>query len=220
MNRRTTIVICTVGVCLAAMLVVGCGGQKSPKVIPGTKARALPPLPADLVKDAYVADALYSKGCADVASGMNNCLDLLRRECRREMSRILRQDIMGEDITPSLVDVEGMIAEDREYIGNLVQTWSGSLYSKPLESPMFELSDGETLALRMMSVKAESLYMIMTDLAEKAASDGYEAAAAKIENVIKSRFGSKPPDRSKIEAVEARISEHYQELWAMTQRDR
>jgi hypothetical protein len=195
----------------------GCAGGKTPKVTPGTESEGIPPVPEDLAPKIYYADARWNRSCEEVPSGQNNCMDLLRREARRVLVKNIRQDVSGEETETGTTTVhEGLTEEDLVYMRNYLSRVELPL-SRQMESPLFKLADGQHYALRVVTVKSETDFMVLTDLAQKAKEDGHDDMARRFDEYLKHRHGDKPIDRSKLEDTERAVAAHFNVLWERTQ---
>ncbi len=206
---------------VAVTALSSCGGPKrTATIVPGTQSPALPPLPTDVEVLVYKTDALFSKRCAAVPSGLNNCMDWLRHEADRRLMDVMERKLLQTQSSPSTSvsrgeDADGVMAEDRVFASELIDEMGLNMTFRKLEAPIFELSDGETYALRVVVVREEADYQLFTELAQKAESQGRREMAERFRTRLDRLYGDRPPDRSKIEAVERRVSEHFLELWNM-----
>jgi hypothetical protein len=196
---------------------VSCSGKKTPAVTPGTESAGLPPVPEDLAPKVYYADARWNRSCEEVPSGQNNCMDLLRREARRGLVKNIRQSVSGTETETGGTTVhEGLTEEDLVFMRDYLSQVDLPL-SRQMESPMFKLADGQHYALRVATVKAETDFMVLSDLAQKAKDAGHDDMARHFEEYMKGRYGDKPIDRSKLEDTERAIAAHFNVLWERTQ---
>ena len=194
-----------------------CGGRKTPQVTPGTESEGIAPIPEALAPDVYYADARWNRSCEEVPSGQNNCMDLLRREARRSLVKNIRQEVSGEEREGGGTTVQGGLTEEdlvymREYLSRVELP-----LSRQLESPLFKLADGQHYALRVVTVKAETDFMVMNDMVQKAKDEGHDDMAKHFAEYLKYRHGDKPIDRGKVEDTERAVAAHFNVLWEKTQ---
>jgi hypothetical protein len=102
------------------------------------------------------------------------------------------------------------------YLGNYVRQIEASVFFRKLESPVFELSDGKNYAMRVLMVREEVDYNLLTELAARSRREGRNEISERFQARLDERYDGEPPDRSEIEEVERRIAEHYQHLWEET----
>ena len=202
---------------LALAAAGGCGGGKNPQVTPGTGSVGIPPVPEDLAPRVYYADARWNRSCEEVPSGQNNCVDLLRREARRVLVKHIREDVTGEEKDTGATTVHGgLTEEDLLYMRDYLSKVDVPL-SRQLESPLFKLPDGQHYALRLVTVKSETDYMVLNDMMQKAQDDGRDETARHFEEYLKERWGNNVIDKSKIEDTEREVAAHFNLLWEKTQ---
>jgi len=207
----------------ACYLLMACStGKKGPLTEPGTIAIGMAPVPVSLVSDTYVADAEYSSACAEVPSGLNNCLDLLRQEATRHFLGVLRSEytVKQENLASAGVaggERDGEIEEARSYARSIVSEAAGGLRVRGHESPLLKSGDGQHYMLRVLWIRDEVDYEVLTDLLARARRDDDRDLARWLEDMLEQRFQNSAPDRKRINEIEGRIAEYYQTVWQSSQ---
>lgn len=206
-------------VCCAG--VMGCSSGRQSDILEDTTAVGLPPVPTNLTPEVYVANAYIGDECAEVASGLRNCQDILRREARQDLVRVLESDVRAQfqDIGADEVGADGF-QEQLAYLTNLTENVAGHLMMRTHESPIFHLGGDRNYGMRMMAVREELDYTLWTEIAESARAQDRDEVADVVEGWKKARYGGGKPDQKKIEAVEKDIADHYSVMWDRAQKQK
>lgn len=206
------------------LLMAGCaGGRKAPTVTPGTGPVGLPPVPGDIASLVYVADAYLGVGCAEVPSGLNNCLAWLRENADARMVSFLEHEINDSVASTGQPMVEGTedgggFSERSAIDRTIAREALLNLSLRSLESPILALEDARNYALRVLVVRDEADHRILTAMADKAEELGDRDRARRYRDQIRQRYGDKVLNPSAIEEVDRRIADYFGQLWEMTQK--
>lgn len=185
----------SVMVALALLTSGGCGGKRPPSVTPGTVPVGLPPLPSDIATQVYQADAYLSRNCANVPSGLRNCQAWLRENAS---ARLL--DNLEHETTDQLASKDGHSIEGGQEANNGFSESSSidrsiareaivNLRLLPIESPILALDDGLHYAMRVLVVRQDADYRILTAMAERAEQGGRKTVADRYRTELRQRFG-------------------------------
>ena len=191
-----------------------CSSAKQSEILEGTIPVGLPPVSADLAPEVYVGDAYLSDDCGSVASGLRNCQDILRREARKELIRVLESEVDArfQDIGTSEIGSDGF-QEQVAYLTNLTESIAGHLMMRTHESPLFHLEDSKSYGLRLLAVREEVDYSVWTEIAESARAQGRDDIADVVERWKEAHYEGREPDEKKITKVEKDIARHYTVMW-------
>jgi len=214
--KRIVILIVVVGWC---GLFGGCSSAKQSKILEGTTPVGLPPVSADIAPEVYVGDAYLSDDCASVASGLRNCQEILRREARQELIRVLEVEVDAQfqDVGTSEIGGDGF-EEQVAYLTNLTETIAGHLMMRTHESPIFHLDDSRSYGLRLLVVREEVDYTVWTEIAESARAEDRDEIADVVEGWMEAHYEGREPDEKKIKQVEKDIANHYTTMWDRAQK--
>lgn len=215
-----TITITLVAALAAVTLACSSAGNHS-EIIPGTTAVALPGVPADLRPDIYYVDAVLDTDCDDVASGLRNCQDLLRRAGLRDLLGIVEQSVAAEfrDFVERRIgeSADGEYVEDADYIAVVTRSFSGHLAVRVHESPIFRLPDPESYTIRLAVVREEVDYYLWNELIDRADDEDRERVARAFKTMLDARYGGDAPQKEAVRKVETAIAQHYNEMWNKAQ---
>ena len=210
--RRTRTVVALAILALLIVLPLGCGPKKTAKLTPGTGVDGLSPVPADMVSDVYCVDTAYGRDCAEVSSGLNHCMDLMRREASRNLAEILEKEIVGKYRDTAEIEPT---SEDRQYFTDFKTGIIGRLSMRKHESPLFTLPDGRNYSLRTCLVREEVDYHLWSQMVEKSTIDDRTNVSEAFGTLLEERYRDHGPNEKKVEEVEKRIAVHFDQMWKM-----
>ena len=222
MRHRHTGFFALSGAILVAAF-TGCAGSKRPPATThDTGLEGLPPLPKEIATDVYQADAYLSRACADVPSGLSNCQKWLRDGVHSRLIDAIDHDVRDTSDTKDQPGIandgsSNGFSESATLSRELEREAILEIAFRELESPLMIVGDGTHLALRVLAVKDDVDYRILTAMAEKAARENRSDVAASYRSILRARFGSRPPDPKRVRDVENRVAEYYGQLWMMVE---